>query len=207
MIQSGVINIQSVFFEHQPMEADELLVEKAQQGEHGAFEMLVEQYTPVVYRTAMRMTGARYAEDVTQEVFLQLYKSIHAFRRQSAFSTWLYRLVFNVCSNYRRRKIREEQTTQFFSEEDGVHAAAQNESDPEKNALDKCMKEELMKAVERLPEKLRAVIILRDFEGLSYDEMAHVLGCPVGTVRSRLHHATRELAQKLEAFVKGEKEP
>lgn len=189
----------------QPMEADELLVEKAQQGEHGAFEMLVEQYTPVVYRTAIRMTGARHAEDVTQEVFLQLYKSIPAFRRQSSFSTWLYRLVFNVCSNHRRRTIREEQKTQVFSEPDSVCAPAQD--DPEKSVMDKCVKQELMKAVENLPEKLKTVIILRDFEGLSYEDMARVLGCPVGTVRSRLHHATQELAQKLEAFVKGEKEP
>lgn len=189
----------------QPMEADELLVEKAQQGDHGAFEMLVEQYTPVVYRTTMRMNGARHAEDVTQEVFLQLYRSIPSFRRQSLFSTWLYRLVFNVCSNYRRRTIREEQKTQAFSEQDGLSAPTQN--NPEKSVLDESLKQELMKAIESLPDKLKTVIILRDFEELSYDDMARVLGCPVGTVRSRLHNATSELAQKLEAFVKGEKEP
>lgn len=176
-------------------ERDKLWVRQCKHGDQEAFEKLMEKYAPVVYRAAARLAGTQEAEDITQEVFIQVFKSINRFEERASFSTWLYKVVHNVCSNYTRKMTyRQRHETQAL-EENRVGVVQQ--MDPEKRFFERQYREQLMTAINNLPEIHRTVIILRDFEGLSYEEIAEVAGCPVGTVRSRLHNAMKELTDKL----------
>ena len=178
--------------ETQPAQ-DNLLVERVIAGDTEAFTGLVRRYKDNIYQFVCWYSGNdRNAEDLAQEIFIEAFKSIGSFRRESAFSTWLYGLARNVC-NYRARKrgsvtiVQESEELLFIP--DGTDHAANVEKAESIQAL--------RKAVEALPPLYKQVLLLRDWEQMSYQDIAAVLQIPIGTVRSRLHNATVLLTNDL----------
>jgi RNA polymerase sigma-70 factor (ECF subfamily) len=174
---------------------DEALVKRFQTGDEGAFDELVERHRRRVYGLVCRMVGGPEAEDLAQDVFLAAYRSLAGFRGESAFSTWLYRVAVHTCSHYLRRRRLE--TTEL----DECEPDTRRDRDPEQSALRRELCDRVHTAIDALPYKLRLVIVLRDLHGLSYEEIAAIVRCPIGTVRSRLHYATQRLATELRSYV------
>ncbi len=170
---------------------DESVIAACQRGDREAFSLLFETYQHRVYSIALYSLGGdeALAKDVAQQVFLKLITGIQGFRRESAFTTWLYRLVVNACTDERRRLRR------FLPFSDVQRMAV----DKDEEAV--LAREEISAAVRdaimRLKPKLRMPILLKYVEGLSYEEIADVLGCSTGTVASRLNRGHKELARKL----------
>jgi RNA polymerase sigma-70 factor (ECF subfamily) len=175
--------------------SDEALVKRFHQGDEEAFDELVERHRRRVYGLVCRVAGPPEADDLAQEVFLAAYRSLQGFRGESTFSTWLYRITIHTCSHHLRRR-RLETTELEEGEPDG-----RRERDPELSALRRELCDRVREAIDALPFKLRLVIVLRDLQGLSYEEIADVVRCPIGTVRSRLHYATQRLAVALRSYV------
>jgi RNA polymerase sigma-70 factor (ECF subfamily) len=175
--------------------SDEALVRRFQAGDETAFDELVERHRRRVYGLVCRLVGGPEAEDVAQEVFLGAYRSLPSFRGEAAFSTWLYRVAVHTCSHQLRRR-RLETTTLDEAEPD-----ERRDCDPEFSALRAELRDRVRAAIDALPYKLRVVIVLRDLHGLTYEEIAAVVRCPIGTVRSRLHYATQRLATELRSYV------
>jgi len=166
---------------------DELAIARAQQGDSAAQRQLYVSCRQHVYRLAYRMVGAADVDDAVQQSFLQLFRNIKQFARESRFETWLYRLVVNECLQMRRRQMRK-QTTPLSHEPMDPHA------DPERNAEDRDL---LERALAKLAPELRAIFLLRETEHLSYAEIAEALEIAEGTVASRLNRARRDLQQFL----------
>ena len=176
---------------------DSLLVKRAQKGDMDAFETLVTKYEGRVFGCASRMLASgEDAKDAVQDTFLKVYKSLNNFRGESKFSTWLYRITNNVCLDYLRKRDRYLQSLNAdFGAEDGdametdipsginVEAAVE---DGEFSGL-------VRKAVNKLPEQHRIMIILRDMQDLSYTEISKLLGITEGTVKSRINRARKNL--------------
>lgn len=176
-----------------PTIQDNLLVERVIAGDKEAFTGLVRRYKDRIYQFVCWYAGNdRNAEDLAQEIFIEAFKSIGSFRRESAFNTWLYGLARNVC-NYRARKSGTvkivQESDDFLSIPDGTDLAANAEKAETIQAL--------RKAVEELPPLYRQILLLRDWEQMSYQDIASVLQIPIGTVRSRLHNATVLLAKNI----------
>ncbi len=177
------------------MSDDERLVSQFQSGEQGAFDELVERHRRRVYSLACRLVGQREADDLSQDVFLAAYRALPAFRGHSTFSTWIYRITVHICSHHLRRRRLD------MSELEEHYPDGRREADPLHLALRGELQEHVRRAIDALPYKLRLVIVLRDLHSLSYEEIAAVVGCPIGTVRSRLHYATMKLAEMLRQYV------
>lgn len=170
------------------------LVRLCQNGDMAAFEQLFHKYQERVYGTALRMMSNKEdALDLTQEIFLKAYQNIHKFKSTSAFSTWLYRLSVNLCIDELRKRKRLANTVPL---EEAVSQADANT--PEDYAISKDRERQVWEALNSLKEKERAIIILRDMEGLSYKEIAEVFKCSLGRVKSRLHEARQSLKAILE---------
>jgi len=176
---------------------DRVLVERLRAGQPQAFEELVRSYQHRVFGVAARMLdSAAEAEEVAQEVFLRVHRAIGGFRGEAKLSTWLYAITSRLClsrlGGSERRFAREGDET--------LARLANGRADPaaslERSELDAA----LHRAIAELPEERRIVVVLRDLEGLAYDEIAAALELPVGTVRSRLHRARMDLKDKLERF-------
>jgi RNA polymerase sigma-70 factor (ECF subfamily) len=174
---------------------DEALVRRFQNGEAAAFDELLERHRARIYGLVCRLAGSNEAEDLAQDVFVAAYRSLLAFRGEAAFGTWLYRIAIHTCSHHLRRKRPESM------ELDETEPDRGREGDPLARAMQRELQVEVRRAIDSLPYKLRVVILLRDMYGLSYEEIASVVGCPIGTVRSRLHYATQRLAVELRAYV------
>jgi RNA polymerase sigma-70 factor (ECF subfamily) len=174
---------------------DEALVKRFQAGDEEAFDELVERHRRRVYGLMCRLVGGPEAEDLAQEVFLAAYRSLGSFRGEAAFSTWLYRVAIYTCSHHLRRRRLE--TTEL----DECEPDHRRDGDPELSALRRELRDRVRLAIDALPYKFRLVIVLRDLHGLSYEEIAEVVRCPIGTVRSRLHYATQRLAVELRGYV------
>src|SRR5512143_1485516 len=162
------------------------LAKAAAAGDSAAFERLYEQHHRRVYSLCLRMLGdVSQAEDLTQEVFLQVYKKIGSFRGESAFTTWLHRLTVNqVLMHFRKRGVRLEQTT-----EDGEAPIQIVKGTENPNAMPVVDRIALDKAIAQLPPGYRTVFTLHDIEGHEHEEIARMLGCSVGTSKSQLHKA------------------
>lgn len=166
------------------------LITRAQTGDREAFVALFDQYKNLVYRTAYLMLGdSSDAEDVLQEIFVQVYKSLSAFDpNRAAFTTWLHRVTFNYCLNHRRRKrfiaLPFDEISPLFKTEFPGAQLAEGEA--------------VQQAVQKLSDKQRAVVILRYFWDLSYAEIAQVLNVPLGTIKSRIDQSLKTLRQILE---------
>jgi RNA polymerase sigma-70 factor (ECF subfamily) len=181
---------------------DQLLVERVQRGDKRAFELLVSKYQRKLMRLVSRLVRDQAeAEDVVQEAFIKAYRALPQFRGDSAFYTWLYRIGINTAKNYLVTQGRRAPTsTEADAEEaetfdDGEHLRDINT--PESMLATKQIAETVNVAMDALPEELRMAITLREIEGLSYDEIAEAMGCPIGTVRSRIFRAREAIAEKL----------
>jgi RNA polymerase sigma-70 factor (ECF subfamily) len=172
------------------------LVAACQRGEREAFRALFELHKDRVYSIALRFSGDRaVAMDIAQDTFLKLFSSIRDFRGDAGFETWLYRLVVNSCLDHKRRSWR------LIPIADELMAVLTGPSDSLREVLREELRGRVRAAVERLSPDLRMVIVLRYTEGLSYDEIAGILGCSSGTVASRLNRAHKALERRLSHLV------
>jgi RNA polymerase sigma-70 factor (ECF subfamily) len=183
-------------------EADQALVEQVQRGDKRAFELLVAKYQRKIFRLLSRLIrDTAEIEDVAQEAFIKAYRALPNFRGESAFYTWLYRIAINTAKNYLVAQGRRAPTTteteideaENFDEGDQLRDV----NTPDSMLLSKQVGEAVNRAIEKLPEDLRTAIILRELEGLSYEEIAETMNCPIGTVRSRIFRAREAIAEEL----------
>ena len=181
---------------------DQQLVERAQRGDKRAFELLVEKYQRKLGRLLARfIRDPAEVEDVTQEAFIKAYRALPAFRGDSAFYTWLYRIGINTAKNYLMALGRRAPTSTEVEAEDaeGFEDAEQlrDINTPESMLLSKEIATTVNATIEELPEELRTAIQLREIEGMSYEDIARIMDCPIGTVRSRIFRAREAIAQRL----------
>lgn len=177
------------------MQEREQLLAKCLEKDQEAFKLLYEAYAPKVYNLVCRTLGSlEEAEDLTQEVFLKVYEHLVDFKGQSKFSTWLYRVALNTCLEYRRRQrgwriayLNDRGVRRKIEKETGSCSVTETDR--------AWIREELQRALDKLPMKYKIVLILKEIEGLSYSEIAEVIGSTPGTVASRLNRA-RKLVEK-----------
>lgn len=172
---------------------DQQLVEKVQQGDKKAFNLLVLKYQNRVSNLVARyVKNSGDVADVTQEAFIKAYRALPNFRGESAFYTWLYRIAVNSAKNYLVSQSRKPPASDVDAQEaefyDGGEILHENAS-PEKTLLTKEIEAQVYRAIDKLPDELRMAITLREMEGMSYEEIASIMECPVGTVRSRIFRA------------------
>ncbi len=184
---------------------DIVLVRRTQQGDQAAFGLLVVKYQHRLAKLVSRyIYDSAEVEDVCQEALIKAYRAIGNFRGESAFYTWLYRIAVNTAKNYLISQGRRPPKTDIDAE-DAVQieagAAMRETGTPEANALTRELAETVTRAVEQLPEDLRMAITLREIEGLSYDEIAEVMDCPIGTVRSRIFRARDAIDRELKPLL------
>ena len=183
-------------------EIDQQLVERAQRGDKRAFDLLVSKYQRKLGRLLSRfIRDPAEVEDVAQEAFIKAYRALPSFRGDSAFYTWLYRIGINTAKNYlvalgrRAPTVTEFDSDEAESFEDGEQLRDINT--PESMLMSKEIGSTVNAAMEDLPEDLRTAITLREIDGLSYEEIAQIMNCPIGTVRSRIFRAREAVAEKL----------
>ncbi len=183
-------------------EDERLLIKQSKSGSVDSFEKLIEDNRKKVYNIALRMLGnPEDANDVTQEVFLRVFKSMRGFKEQSSFSTWIYRITKNVCLDEIRKK--KKNNLVYIDKEieygDGqVKMQLEDESETPEEAAERVeLSVRVREAIAMLPEQHRILIILRDIQNFSYDEIAGVLKCPDGTVKSRINRARSALREIL----------
>lgn len=181
---------------------DRELVARAQRGDKRAFELLVEKYQRKLVRLLSRLIRDPVeVEDVAQEAFIKAYRALPSFRGDSAFYTWLYRIGVNTAKNYLMAMGRRAPTsTELEAEEAEGYDEGEQLRDintPESVTLSREIAATVNAAIDALPEELRTAIQLRELEGMSYEEIARVMDCPIGTVRSRIFRAREAIAEKL----------
>jgi len=181
---------------------DQQLVERAQRGDKRAFELLVEKYQRKLGRLLARfIRDPAEVEDVTQEAFIKAYRALPAFRGDSAFYTWLYRIGINTAKNYLMALGRRAPTSTEVEAEDaeGFEDGEQlrDINTPESMLLSKEIAQTVNATIDELPEELRTAIQLREIEGMSYEDIARIMDCPIGTVRSRIFRAREAIAERL----------
>ncbi|AXS79814.1 RNA polymerase sigma factor RpoE [Dechloromonas sp. HYN0024] len=183
-------------------EIDQVLVERAQGGDKHAFDQLVSKYQRKLGRLLSRfIRDSAEVEDVCQEAFIKAYRALPSFRGDSAFYTWLYRIGINTAKNYLVSQGRRAPTTTEFDndEAESFDDASQlrDINTPESLLLTKQIGQTINAAMDALPEELRTAIVLREIDGMSYEEIAGIMDCPIGTVRSRIFRAREAVAAKL----------
>jgi RNA polymerase sigma-70 factor (ECF subfamily) len=183
-------------------ELDQELVERAQRGDKRAFGLLVVKYQRKLGRLLSRMIRDQSeVEDVVQEAFVKAYRALPNFRGDSAFYTWLYRIGINTAKNYLVAMGRRPQVVTEIEVEDAENydsgAELRTTDTPETELMSKQVAQTVNDTVAALPEELRTAITLHEIEGLSYEEIANLMGCPIGTVRSRIFRARETIAEKL----------
>lgn len=183
-------------------DADAVLVERVQRGDKKAFELLVAKYQRKIMRLLSRLIRDPVeVEDVAQDAFIKAYRALPQFRGESAFYTWLYRIAVNTAKNHLvATRRRPSGGTQYETEDGETFDETDNLSDintPEAAFASREIAETVNQAIDALPEELRTAIVLREIEGLSYEEIAQTMGCPIGTVRSRIFRAREAIATRL----------
>jgi RNA polymerase sigma-70 factor (ECF subfamily) len=182
-------------------ELDQVLVERAQQGDKRAFELLVIKYHRRLGRLLSRMVrDAAEVEDITQEAFIKAYRALPGFRGESAFYTWLYRIGVNTAKNYLVARKKQPSSSDVLAEDvedyddsDGLRDIATPDAELQSKQIAQAVNE----AVDALPEELRTAITLREIEGMRYEEIAQLMDCPIGTVRSRIFRAREAIATRI----------
>lgn len=172
------------------------LVERAQQGDPAAFEKLVLLYERKVYATAFRYTGSEHdAMDVSQEVFIRVFRFLHTFNLESSFSTWIYRITVNVCKDHLRKRSARGELPLEVTDEEGEYTieVADSTYDPVELYEQAELRKEIQQAIDDLPAHYKEIVVLRDLGGFSYEEIARELSIEVGTVKSRLSRAREKL--------------
>lgn len=186
--------------------SDQKLVKRVQKGDKGAFDLLVLKYQHKIVNLIMRyVRDPELALDIAQEAFIKAYRALPRFRGDSAFYTWMYRIAVNTAKNYlaaqRRRPANVELDLQDPEQYD-LHAKLRETDTPEGIALSNELRETVERAIAALPEDLRTAIILRELEGMSYEEIAQTMECPVGTVRSRIFRARDAIGKKVGSMIR-----
>ena len=178
-------------------EEESRIVQKVLKGDVNAFEKLVLEYEKNVYNIALRMTGnSEDASDMTQEAFIKAYNSLQSFRGDSKFSVWIYRIATNVCLDFLRSKSRRPTVSLSVEDNEGeeVQLDVADESQSPELLLDRQMtRESVRRGLETLTPEYRQILLLREIQGLSYDEISQALGLEVGTVKSRIFRARKKL--------------
>ena len=185
---------------------DLAIVKRVQAGDDAAFNLLVRKYQhKVVNLVARYVYDSGDVEDVAQEVFVKAYRAIGGFRGDSAFYTWLYRIAINTAKNHLVAQSRRPPQTDVDAQDAELIEAGRNLREmetPESSLLSQELAQRVTSAVRELPEELRTAITLREMEGLSYEEIATVMDCPIGTVRSRIFRAREAIDQQLAPLLK-----
>ena len=187
-------------------EIDQQLVERVQRGDKRAFELLVEKYQRKLARLLSRLIrDPGEVEDVTQEAFIKAYRALPSFRGDSAFYTWLYRIGINTAKNYLVAMGRRAPTSTDVEAEEAEGQEGgellRDINTPESLLLTKEIGNTVNAAIEALPEELRSAIQLRELEGMSYEEIAKLMDCTIGTVRSRIFRAREAIAERLKPLL------
>ncbi|MYB64857.1 sigma-70 family RNA polymerase sigma factor [Candidatus Poribacteria bacterium] len=183
-----------------------LLIDHLREGDETALAPLVEKYKRMVHRLAMQITkNHEDANDVMQETFIKVYQSIHTFRQEAAFETWVYRIAVNEALNFVKRRERRRESSLETTDESEFNTEtlrkAEINNNPEIQAEKAELRHWVTKAVNSLSLKHRIVVILHELEGLTHAEIASILNCSEGTVRSRLHYARKQLRSLLKPYV------
>ena len=187
-------------------EVDQQLVERAQRGDKKAFELLVAKYQRKINRLLSRfIRDSAEVDDVAQEAFIKAYRAINRFRGESAFYTWIYRIAINTAKNYLvasgRRPPNDDIDAQEAEQYEGATSLKEQDT-PERLLLKDEIHAAITQAIEELPDDLRMAITLRELEGMSYEEIAQTMECPIGTVRSRIFRARDAIDSKLQPLLK-----
>jgi RNA polymerase sigma-70 factor (ECF subfamily) len=186
--------------------SDQKLVERVQKGDNGAFDLLVLKYQHKIVNLVMRyVRDPELALDITQEAFIKAYRALPRFRGDSAFYTWMYRIAVNTAKNYlatQRRRPMDIELDMQDPEQYELHAKLKETDTPEGVTLSNELMETVERAIAALPEDLRTAIILRELEGMSYEEIAQTMECPVGTVRSRIFRARDAISNKIGSLIR-----
>ncbi|MCS6778022.1 MAG: sigma-70 family RNA polymerase sigma factor [Chloroherpetonaceae bacterium] len=191
------------------MHADSALVLRAQANDRAAFNEIVLRYKGRIFNYIYRtIRHAADAEDLTQETFVRAYQSIRSFQVRASLNTWLFRIATNLCIDYVRKQKTHVPAESLScaadeSEQDAQRDIPDAALDPQRLLIDKELTHRVEAALEQLPEKLRTALLLYDVEGLSYEEIAAVLECPLGTVKSRIFHARAALRDRLAPYLNG----
>ncbi|WP_158366631.1 RNA polymerase sigma factor RpoE [Candidatus Williamhamiltonella defendens] len=183
---------------------DQALVKRVQSGDQQSFNLLVIRYQHKVAKIASRYIPSSDVPDVVQESFIKAYRALKLFRGESAFYTWLYRIVINTAKNHliaqgRHPPANDIDTNDIKNDENIT--ALKEISNPESLLLSEELRQAIFNALELLPEDLRVAITLRELEGLSYEEIANIMDCPVGTVRSRIFRARDAIDNKIQTLI------
>ncbi len=193
------------------MAIDDLtLVKRSRDGDQTAFKLLVERYQRKVYSVALGMVRDREeARDIAQEAFTKVYKYLDHFQGDSSFYTWLYRITVNICIDFLRKHgsgrgehVELDENVAMDSAEANIGALGSKlGTNPQKSLLRKELAAKIQEALEEVPEKHRAILLLREIEGMSYDDLARTLDIPKGTVMSRLFHARAKIQKVLSNYL------
>ncbi len=183
-------------------DVDAELVSRVQAGDKQAFDLLVIKYQRKIMRLLSRMIrDPAEIEDVAQEAFIKAYRALPQFRGDSAFYTWLYRIAINTARNWLAANKRAPSTPSAFENEEGEtfneSDALTDGSNPESEMASRQIAETVNKAINDLPEELRNAIVMREIDGMSYEDIAESMNCPIGTVRSRIFRAREAIATRL----------
>ena len=187
-------------------DVDAELVARVQRGDKQAFDLLVLKYQRKIMRLLSRMIrDPAEVEDVAQESFIKAYRALPQFRGESAFYTWLYRIAINTARNWlAQNKRRPSAPSAYESEEGETFNETDNltdSSNPESEMASRQIAETVNKAMNDLPEELRNAIVMREIDGMSYEDIAHSMNCPIGTVRSRIFRAREAIATRLKPLL------
>lgn len=183
-------------------DVDKDLVHQVQQGNKRAFDLLVLKYQRRIMRLLSRMiSDPAEVEDVAQEVFIKAYRALPQFRGDSNFYTWLYRIAINSARNWQAASRRRPFLMNEYENEDGetfsLESTLTDNNTPESEMVSRQVVNTIREAIDQLAPELRTAILLREIEGLSYDEIAQMMDCPIGTVRSRIFRARAAIAEQL----------
>ena len=189
-------------------ESDLVLVKRVQRGDKTAFDLLVRKYQHKVVKLVLRyVRNPAEAEDIAQEAFIKAYRALPQFRGDSAFYTWMYRIAINTAKNSLasrdRSPIKYDLDLTDPEESHSVQTKLQDPDTPEGMALTEEIRQIVNSAIDALPEELKTAIVLRELDGLSYEEIAAAMECPVGTVRSRIFRAREAIDKRLREVFEG----
>lgn len=189
-------------------QVDQMLVERVQKGDKAAFDLLISKYQHRIVSLVSRyVSDSAEAQDVAQEAFIKAYRAIGKFRGDSAFYTWLYRIAINTAKNWlvaRNRRPPASDIDATEAEQYDMESRLKERSTPENELLREEIEKTVYDAIAVLPDDLRTAIMLREMEGMSYEEIATTMDCPIGTVRSRIFRAREAIDEKLKPLLDGQ---
>ena len=182
-------------------EADLALIEATLNGNLQAFDLLVKKYQSRIVSLANRMVkDSATAEDIAQETFIKAYRALPNFRQDSAFYTWLYRIGINTAKNHlsSRHRTPSSHNEEFDEASQMGRPQLQEQATPERQLMAEDLKKVIDQSLAELPEELKVAFLLRELEGLSYEDISHIMECPIGTVRSRIFRARESISKRIE---------